>query len=348
MKIFALSLLILLVASFMVQPGVFAQSTEDLIPQNLDKRAQTGFKFLSVSLDARAAAMGDALTAIDNQGATAMMYNPAAMARMDHKIDVTFGQVQWIADITYNMGAAAFKTRYGTFGVNLASVDYGEFIGTIREPSLESNYVETGMFSPSALAIGIGYAYAISDKFAIGAGAKYAQQDLTSALISRADNENGTPEVHADFKENTMAFDFGIQYRTGFKSLNFAMSVRNFAQEVKYVQQSFELPLTFNVGLSMDVADFTSLNKEVHSFVVSFDTDKPRDFDSRARFGGEYTFMNLVHLRAGYVTPTDEQGIALGAGLSKDLGSLGFALDYAYTDFGLFDKVNRISAHLSF
>src|SRR5262245_39904829 len=113
MKISPLSLLILLVASFMVQPGVFAQSSGDLIPQNLDKRAQTGFKFLSVSLDARAAAMGDALTAIDNQGATAMMYNPAAMARMDGKIDVTFGQVQWIADIKYNMGAAAFKTSYG-------------------------------------------------------------------------------------------------------------------------------------------------------------------------------------------------------------------------------------------
>jgi hypothetical protein len=349
MKRFTISLLILLVTSVTMLPQVFAQSPEDLIPQDLDKRAQTGFKFLSVSIDARAAALGDALTAIDNLGAVAMFYNPASMSRLNRNVDVAFGQVQWIGDINYNAGAAAFRTSYGVFGVNFTTVDYGDFIGTVRDNSVAENYSETGNFSPSALAIGVGYAYAVSDKFSVGAGARWVNQDLTggtNALLVREDGENA--EQTATFDESTMAFDFGIQYRTGFKSMVFAMSVRNFSQEVTYVQQSLELPLEFNIGLAMDLVDFTSMDSEVHSFMLSFDTIKPRDFSSQIRVGGEYSFMDLLHLRAGYVSPTDEQGILLGAGVSKDLGTVQFGLDYAYTDFGLFDTVSRFSAHLSF
>lgn len=338
--------LILLVTSLMVLPQVLAQAPGELIPQDPEKRGQTGFKFLSVSVDARAAALGDALTSVEDLGATAMFYNPSGMARMNNNVDLTFGQVQWVADITYNMGAAAFRTPYGIVGVNLTHVDYGEFIGTVRDASAEAGYADTGDFSPSALAVGVGYAYAISDKFSVGAGARFVQQDLTSALIVRADDEN--PEERASFKESTAAFDFGIMYRTGFRSLNFAMSVRNFATEVKYVEESFELPLTFNVGLSMDLADLTSLDQEMHSFMLTVDTNKPRDFSSQMRVGGEYTFMNLIHLRAGYVTPTDEQGILLGAGIAKQMENFGFALDYAYTDYGILDTVNRFSARLSF
>jgi long-subunit fatty acid transport protein len=349
MKRFTISSLILLVTSVMMLPQVFAQTPDELIPPDLDKRAQTGLKFLSVSIDARAAALGDALTAIDNLGAVAMFYNPASMSRLNRNFDVTFGQVKWIGDINYNAGAAAFRTSYGVFGLNFTTVDYGEFIGTVRDNSVLSNYRETGDFSPSALAVGVGYAYAVSDKFSVGAGARWVSQDLTggtSTLLVRAEGDD--PEQRATFEESTMAFDFGIQYRTGFKSMVFAMSVRNFSQEVTYVQQSLELPLAFNIGLAMDLMDFTSMDREIHSFMLSLDTIKPRDFSSQIRVGGEYSFMDLLHLRAGYVSPTDEQGILLGAGVSKDLGNIEFALDYAYTDFGLFDTVNRFSAHLSF
>jgi hypothetical protein len=34
------------------------------------------------------------------------------------------------------------------------------------------------------------------------------------------------------------------------------MSVRNFSQRVRYEKEDFQLPLTFHIGLSMDVLDF--------------------------------------------------------------------------------------------
>ena len=44
-----------------------------------DKLAQTGMKFLSFSPDARAAALGDAVTA-KTGGASSLFYNPAAVS----------------------------------------------------------------------------------------------------------------------------------------------------------------------------------------------------------------------------------------------------------------------------
>ena len=107
-----------------------------------ERRAQTGFKFLTVSPDARAAAMGGAYSSIRG-GSTAMYYNAAAMAYYGRKIDVAGGQVQWIADVNYITGSAAFVTNLGVFGISLVAVDYGDFLGTVRFDN-EKGFIDTG------------------------------------------------------------------------------------------------------------------------------------------------------------------------------------------------------------
>ena len=57
--------------------------------------------------------------------------------------------------------------------------------------------------------------------------------------------------------------------------------------------------------------------------------------------------MNTLALRAGYAFPTDEEGIHLGAGLQQTLGGVGVGASYAYTSFGLFADVHRVSLHLA-
>ena len=64
--------------------------------------------------------------------------------------------------------------------------------------------------------------------------------------------------------------------------------------------------------------------------------------------GGEYTFMNILSLRAGYVSPTDEQGVNFGAGLKHEFVGFKFGVDYSYLDFGVFDNVNRFSINISY
>lgn len=325
-------------------PMVNAQDlTGDL---GTDKLAQTSFKFLKISPDARAAALGDAMTATEMHSSMAMFYNPAGMARLTGQFSAGFSNTQWIADISYNAVSGAVSTgNYGVFGVSLMFAEYGDLIGTIRSSNEQgfTEYSELGLASPSpsALAIGLGYAIAITDRFSVGANVKYASQDLGQAVISAA----GQTE---DNKESTVAFDFGVLYNTGFRSLNFALSVRNFSQELTYVDESFELPLTFNVGVSMNLADFTSMDPSLHALNVMVEAERPRDFSEQISVGGEYVFRELLSLRAGYTFPADEQGVSLGAGLNYAISNIGFGVDYAYTTFGVFSNVQRIGVHLSF
>jgi hypothetical protein len=329
----------LLIAVFMLQ--TFGQQ-----PTEQRKLAQAGFKFLSLSLDARAAGMSDAVTALEGYSSS-MFYNPAGMARLAGTSNVSLGLVEWIADIQYSYGSIAlspFGGNYGVFGLSIMAVNYGEFFETIRYDN-EQGYLDLGTFRPTALAAGIGYARALTDRFSVGGNVRYVFQNLGNATTSLGENDN--PEKER-FSLDVVSFDFGLLYRTGFRSLNFAMSVRNFGPEINYVRENFQIPLTFRIGLSMDLLDLYENRNEAHSFLLSVDAERPRDYYEQLKIVGEYVFMKTFALRAGYVFPSDEQGISLGAGLQQSLGTLFLGLDYSYSDFGVFSNVHRFSFQFSF
>jgi hypothetical protein len=312
-----------------------------------EKRAQTGFKFLTVTTDARAGALGEAFTSLESPS-SAMFFNPAGMARLEDFATVSLGQVSWIADINYVFGSVAFNPfdgRFGIFGFSVVSVNYGELYGTIRSDTDVRGYEDVGNFSPSAFAIGLGYAKALSDKFAVGGNLKYAKQDLGSAIVGFKPEGD---QLKTNYSAEVAAFDFGIIYRTGFKSLSFGMSVRNFSKEIKYEEEGFQLPLTFKIGVSMNAFDLLLAGQENHDFLVTVDAVHPRDYSEQLNFGGEYLFMKTFALRAGYSTPGDEHGFTAGAGLQKALKNYKLAIDYAYTPFGVFDNVNRITVQFAF
>ncbi len=314
-----------------------------------EKLAQTGMKFLSLSVDARAAAMGDAVTAMDGTYAS-LFYNPAGMAGQTTFLSAGAGQVQHIADITYNVAGLSFAPRdgrYGVVGLTLQHVDYGSFLETIRANN-EVGYVELGSFKPTAFAVGVGYARALSDRFSIGGHVKYAHLDLGSP-VDRRSGSGGLDRI--DASEGTLAYDFGMRYKTPLRGLNFAVTARNFSSEVTFVEESFQLPLTLRIGFSIDAVNLTSLDRNLHSMIVSVDATNSRDFEEQLNFGAEYGFAKTLFLRAGYVAPTDEQGISLGGGVQREIGGTRIGADYAYTDFGVFNqfgRVHRVSLNLAF
>lgn len=329
--------------------SAFAQLTPDL-NQPTEKRGQTGMKFLSLSLDARAASMGSAMASDATVNAAGLFYNPASIGYMSSNVSAMVGRADWIVDIKYNYGAVTLRPaegKFGVFGLSFVSVDYGDFQGTVRSSANASGYEDTGTFSPEALAVGLGYGYAVSDRFSFGANVKYAREKLTDkAPVARATSGGGFKTEEA--KTNVMAFDFGILYKTGFRSLNFGMTARNFAKDLVYAEERFELPLHFQLGLSMNLLDFTSMDKNTHSLIAYVDAVRPRDFDEHLQFGAEYTLANVVSLRAGYSAPNEEEGISLGGGLQTKFGQGGLHVDYSYTNFGVFDNVNRFTFSFSF
>lgn len=305
------------------------------------KLAQTGMKFLNVLPDARAAALGDAMSSLEGAAAS-QFYNPSAMARMSGFTSAYVSRAQWIADINHMYAAASFSPfdgEYGVIGLNFQAVDYGDFEETIRWNN-DQGYLDLGTFKPTAFMVGLGYARALNDKFSVGGNIKYVRQSLGDA--TNAVNGDGQPVKVAN-TTSVFAFDFGILYRTGFKSLNFGMTIRNFAKEVMYQKEGFQLPLTFKIGLSMNVLDLVDVGKDMHQFLLAVDAEHPRDFPEQLRVGGEYVFMEVLALRAGYVSSGDEYGPSYGVGLRKDFDGFGLAVDYGHTPFGIFGNVKRFS-----
>ncbi len=332
--------------SVVMTTQLFAQEddyVDELINRPTDRLAQTGMKFLSVSVDPRGASLGNAMTAVE-QKSTAIFYNPAGMARIEGG-DVFLGQTQFIADISYNAASAAYRTPIGVFAVSGVFVNYGDIERVVRADN-EDGYLVDGSFSPTANAIGLGYARALTDRFSVGGQIKYVTQNLGTNATAFDDNGD---YVYTSYKKNVMSYDFGILYNTGFRSLSIGMGLRNFSREITYAEFGFELPLAFSIGATVNVLnDFTNIDPNAHRLVLSLDTERPRDYYEQVKVGLEYTLMNTLDVRAGYVYPEDERGLNAGAGIHRNFGELGVSVDFAYTQFGAFSNVTRFSLGLTF
>jgi hypothetical protein len=306
------------------------------------KLAQTGFEFLSVGSLGRASGMGDAYTCVTGTS-TALLYNPAGLAGMSSAVDLSASRNRWIADITHFSFTAAFrpwKERYGVVGLSALWVDYGEFLGTMVWNNGQG-YIDTEVFTPKAMALGIGYAKSLTDKFSVGGQIKWVAQSSGRNVVPGGTSGTGLTVVKSAL--SSAAFDFGTLYRTGFKSLNFGMSVRNFSKEIQYVQEGFQLPFTFRMGLAMNVLDLLPNPSAAHAFNLAADLVHPRSHDEYFCLGGEYLFLNTLALRAGIVTGQDETGATYGFGIQR----FGLAVDYAVTPFGVFDNVQRLTVRVS-
>ncbi|NQV13933.1 PorV/PorQ family protein [bacterium] len=305
------------------------------------KLAQTGAQFLSVDSDAKAGGMAGALTTVEMSSAS-VFFNPAGMARMNSMINVMASQNQWFADISYNAFSAAFRPsggKYGVIAASLVSVDYGEIQGT-QVWDNDQGYIDTDVLTPSAYAAGIGYAFALSDKFAVGGHLKSIGLDYGKSIYPDEAGKADTVKSHLAFSN---AFDFGTIYRTGWKSLAFGMSVRNFSDEVTFESEGFQLPLTFALGISMDVFDLRSEMPENQDLLVSVDALHYRSHAEQIRIGLEYKPIDMLSFRAGYMSSNDENDVSFGLGIQQ----FGLVFDYAYEPFGRLGDIQRMTVRFS-
>ena len=307
-----------------------------------EKLAQTGFQFLSVVPDARSASLAGAMTTIRN-GSSSLWSNPANLAEMNKHIEILASQNQWIADIDHYAVSAAFRPgqgRYGIIGMSFMHVDYGEIEGTMIAGN-EQGFIETGIIKPMAYSFGLGYGLRLSDRFSVGGQVKLVSQHL-GPVVDQFNSANVRKLV--DNQVSVLAFDFGTRYSTGFRSLVFGMTIRNFSQEVRFAREGFQLPLTFNIGVSMNLLDLLPVLQENHALSFTVDATHPRSYPEFAKFGLEYDFLKTFFLRIGYMSNRDEESMTYGFGVE----TFGLGVDYAYTPFGVFENVQRFSIKFTF
>jgi len=305
---------------------------------------QSAMKFLSIGVGARAAGLGYSFVTTTDDIAS-LFWNPAGIATLSGTrafVDVN----QWISDIRqFSFAASQNLGDFGVVGLGFTIMDYGDIPGTAIELSAVNSgsfeYVETGPVKVSNYVLGLAYAKAISQEFAVGGQIKYVYSGLGSNTII----QTGGQET-IDNTVSTLAFDFGTTYNTGFRDLTFSMSLRNFSREIRYprMTQGFYLPLIFTLGFSIDAVALIDPGATVHSLVLSFNGQHPTDYLEKVSIGAEYSFDHRYFLRAGYNINYSIENITFGLGARvpfSDAEILQF--DYAYSVMKYFDGVHRIS-----
>lgn len=318
--------------------GTLAMTAGDAQAQ-VEKKGQAGFRFLENPISAEAVGRGGVGTTMLRNSA-ALFWNPAGIAWIDDRLDVGIHYTSGIAEMNQMSAAIAYPVRgIGVFGVSVTNMDYGTFYRTRRADN-DQGFEETGTFSPSALAVGVAFGRAMSDRFSFGVQLKVAHQNLGDAWIApyRLDDTVEDPRLKA-YAMTVPAVDVGASYDFQTYGLTFGAAVQNVSQEVRYENEQFPLP--FGVRFSLTASPMTMLdfNQEVHDFVIAVESVRGRDFGTRVQTGAEYTFMDVLALRGGYMGGYSERGMTLGLGLRHS----GFRFDYAFQEFGVFKSVHMIS-----
>ncbi len=316
---------------------------------NFKKVAQSGMQYLKIGVDARMVGRGEAgISAV--KGLSSIFWNPAGLSFIDDK-EVYFSHNSWIADIS--MDAAAIGISFdnlGSFALSLVWMDYGTLkatsVATTTAGSNQLGYIDEGTFSPTDLAFGIAYSKKISEQFSVGGQVRYLYENYGHNVVV---NTNGTNES-VDNIVKGVAFDLGTIYYPGYKSFAFAMSIQNFSTDIKYEEESFGTPLTFKLGVSMNMLDIFDENN-ASKLLVAIDAIHPRDYTERLNLGIEYDYLGLIQLRSGYRLNYDIGNFTAGVGLNYSISNgmiVNLDMSYMVDATGRFTNPIQITAGLKF
>jgi len=319
------------------------------------KVAQSGMTYLAVTLGARESAMGDASVA-STQGIQGVFFNPAVLADIQ-SFSAALNQVNWLVDTKIYSAAAAYSLgRWGTVALDVVYMDYGEMIGTkVIDRSVDiRGYQITGPFNVEDYAVGIAWAYRVSDRYAFGIKYKRVHEDLGEAAY--AVREHTDPETgelvreyaSKDWAIDSWGFDFGSYYTTGFKSLVIAMAMQNLSPDLHYWYEEFALPLVFRLGVAADLMDFIAEGLEDVDLKVAIDALHPTDYTERIHVGAELVLLDRYAFRAGYKFNHDVETFSLGVGFGFRFAGVESRLDYSYTAANYFKDVSRLSIQFQF
>ncbi len=299
------------------------------------KVGTVGAQFLQIGVGARGVGMGGAFIATADDPSAAY-WNPGALVKVAGT-QAQFSGTQLYADILYGNGIVTYESPgVGTFGFQFGLLSSGDMdVTTVEDPD------GTGeTFTCSDMVAGLSFSRMLTDRFSAGLTVKYVR------------------ETWDDVSAGGVAVDLGTLYDTGFKTLRIGMTIQHFGPELTpdgefttyfsggdslQVYDSYSMPMTFKLGMAMDV-----LQTSNHHITVEVDGVHPPDNLEQVNLGAEYWFNNMFALRGGYRVNTDEEGLAAGAGFRIPMNGATLSLDYAYQDFNRLEMVHRASLGVAF
>ncbi|MCK4979481.1 MAG: PorV/PorQ family protein [Candidatus Delongbacteria bacterium] len=265
-------LLILVTLIMVFVPATLAQ----------DKAGTAGMPFLKIDVTARAFAMGGAFIGLSDDAST-LYYNPAGLMNLK-SIEFVSAYNMYLADIAYSYAGVTYPLPQlnASMGMQMSYLTTGD----MDETTIEFPDGTGRTFSAYDFMVGATYAQMMTPKFFVGGTLKLLGEGL------------------ADQKVYTVAGDVGTYYNTGWETLVFGMSIRNFGGNYSYFDEDTPLPMLFVFGLR-----YAPMDDGVNKLDVLLEAAHPSDNSEYMTLGLEYSYNNMFFIRFGRKFDNDEYWI---------------------------------------
>jgi len=317
----------------------------------MSKVGSKGMQFLKIGVGARAVGMGETYVSIADDP-TCLFWNPGGISRIQGTKFIG-AYTKWVAEI--DVTAIGIVHNLGTAG-SIGFSFVGLTTGYMNRTTVNHPFGNGETFTFSDYAFGLTYGKNLTDRFSIGGTFKVLEENL--GMVN----------------DVAFLFDLGTVYDVGYKDLRLGMSITNFGTEMHFKidddgdgdydedfrdgqdndgdglidedtkEDPVPPPLVFRFGASVPV-----IKDDVKSIVGCFELAHFNDNIEGYNLGFEATYQDMIMLRGGYQTRTDEGGIALGAGFKMHVLDIGdVVLDYSLSDKGRLGLIHRGTVTLGF
>ena len=312
-------------------PFMSAEAQSILPSFGKSRSGTSGFQFVKISVDPRAAAMGNSVVADATDGSS-LYWNPA-LAIQSGKSEVLIGHSAYFMDIS---------KEYLSYVQNLNTIAIGVSLQYLNSGGIK----ETTEFQP----LGTGLTFR-TIHYSLGLT---VSQKLTE-LFSYGVTVHFLDERIEEVQTRTGSVDLGFFYRVGDTGLRFAIGLNNFGPDARPsgdVQRTtldgnqtvtdfkrVSLPTTFIIGAAYD-----AYKSENSSLMISGQLTNPSDNAERVSVGAEYGFMHQFYLRGGYQFGVDEVRYPSGGvGVIFPVGSHSFGVDYSFSPYERLGNIHRLA-----
>lgn len=265
-----------------------------------------GLAFLRIGANASASSMGDAQVS-SSTGAFSTYWNPAGLAA-EQSNSLALSHHIWIAETRNYFISGRFQAGENSgFGAFVSALDSGDLDARVGPGERD------GVFNAQFISVGASYGQAIGP----------ARIGVTAKFLSEQIFENDATGY---------AFDFGLQVDLFREGIKIGAALQNVGEMSELNVEATELPQTIRAGISvypfrvLAMADGTVLLNAFISGEVSHITTTEQ---TRFHIGAAAEVVELVTVRAGFITNDELRGLSIGGGL----GSNGFLFDYAFLPF---------------
>jgi hypothetical protein len=336
--------------------GVVQSQVVAVTAGGFTKVGLTGGQFLKIGVGARGTGMAGAVSGLSSD-VTSVFWNPAGLADIrGYAADVSHSF--WFAGMSHSFAGAVIPVGE-RFRVGASFTTFSS--GDIRVTTTNNPEASGGIYNVSDIAIGLSVAGYLTDQFSFGATAKYVQHAFTNVSAVG------------------FVFDIGTKYNTGYRGITLGFGVLSLGPKQEFsganlnttnqpitglnasaIDMSistapFNIPLSFRAGLGLDmltllveIPEIDDDGTQVHKWATGIDFETYSDSPEQFAIGTEYTFRDLVILRAGYRFGNDQFGLAGGIGLKYLSADFDGRIDFSVNPTQNLGLINRLSVSMRF